>query len=265
MLIAVAKDFSASSITSPQTNENPMPISVKDVFTFQSDQSRVKPLYPASNETNQHIRLAVGMLSIGDISKLTGSSELSIRRAICLGRLQANYSEAGPIVSQNSFDAFLGSGRVLNDMPKIRESEGWFHTNVLFKKTVSDFKAKVQPFVKTLKAVKVPGKNHLSASLMPDQITNVFSELGREVIANRIHQAAQFTCQRDGGFKNPIETLFSDAKYFQSVKAQAKKAVMSETLSFRREGKRIEIQFSDCAGSKQKFERLVDEVLNECF
>jgi len=242
-----------------------MPISVKDVFTFQSDQSRVKPLYPASNETNQHIRLAVGMLSVGDISKLTGSSELSVRRAICLGRLHANYFESGPIVSQSAFDAFLGSGGVLDDMPKVRESEGWFHTGVLYKRGISDFKAKIQPFVKTLKAVKVPGKNHLSASFMPDQVTNVFSEIGREVIANRIHQAAKFACQRDGGFRNPIETLFSDAKFFASVKSQAKKAVMNETLSFRQDGKRIEIAFSDCAGSKQMFERIVDEVLDECF
>lgn len=242
-----------------------MPISVKDVFTFQSDQNRIKPLYPANNEKHQHIRLAVGMLSIGVISKLTGSSELSIRRAICLGRLPANYSENGPIVSQSAFDAFLGSGGELNDMPKIRESEGWFHTNVLFKKNISDFKAKVEPFVKSLKAVKVPGKNHLSASFMPDSVTNVFGEMGRGVIGNRIHQSAQFACQRDGGFKNPIETLFSDSKYFASVKAQAKKAVMRETLSFRRDGKRIEIQFADCCGSRQKFEAIVDEVLNECF
>jgi len=240
-------------------------ISVKDVFLFQSDQNRVKPLYPASSEKHQHIRLAVGMLSIGDISKLTGSSELSIRRAICLGRLQANYSENGPIVSQSAFDAFMGSGGLLNDMPKIRESEGWFHTPVLHKKTISDFKAKVEPFVKSLKAVKVPGKNHLSASFMPDQVTNLFGEMGREVIANRAHQAAQFACQRDGGFKNPIETLFSDSKYFASVTAQAKKAIMRETLSFRHDGKRIEIKFSDCCGSKQKFERIVDEVLNGCF
>ena len=239
-------------------------VTPKEIFKFASDQTRrVKPRYLPDNERNQPLRLAAGFLSPSDVAELAGTSELAVRREIALGHLEAHLSETAPIIPQRSLNEFLGRGGTFNE-PQLRD--GWYRSEICFAVNINEFGKKLARFTRQIKTETKLRQTTLQAAVIPAQIRGVFKRFGQDAIASRLHQAAKFACQRDGGNANPIETLFSDQKYFCAVKQESQQTVLSQTFRLALSDKQsVVIPFSACAESRTTFNRLVERISEECF
>ena len=148
--------------------------------------------------------------------------------------------------------------------PQLRD--GWYRSEICFAVNINEFGKKLGRFARQIKTETKLGQTTLQATVIPAQIRGVFKRFGQDAIASRLHQAAKFACQRDGGNANPIETLFSDQKYFCAVKQESKKTVLSQTFRLALSDKQsVVIPFSACADSQVAFNRLVDRISEECF